>query len=387
VKRFILLFVLVVVVVLLGVAGYFGVKWAMDRGPLMPMSIAELEKLEAQGEAAAPEIPRILACFDRSNEDLRIQAALTLKAIGPKAVGPVAERLEDRDAKVRFCAAETLAWIGPAAEPATEKLVAHLQDENADVRYKSAYALGKIGARSDSAILALIKALGDKEKSVVETSQETLKQMGSPPPEAIPALVKLTKDQNQAIRELALTLLGRAGPPAVPAFKDLLKDADTLNTIELIKAIAPLGAAAKPLLPELESIMVKNKWWDAQDDQLMLFKKCGEDGAKSLTNILTSLHDPKSPHFDVADDRSVILLKAIGEMGADSKSAVPVLLGLLKDRPTLRPRVLETLGDIGPSAREQARAEVEALVSNPALAAAARTALRRMGVAPEEKEK
>jgi len=365
--------------VCLGVAGYFAINYTRNQ-ILVPITVDEMAKLQEQGEAAAPHIPRLIECFDRDNEELRLQASMTLGAIGPKAVEPLREKLKDPSAKIRFCAVESLAWIGPGAARASEDVLECLKDDNADVRRKSAYALGRMGAGSDTTIIGLIGVLSDKEPEVAEAAQEALKQLGAPPKEAIPTLAKLTKDPNHQIRVLAISLLGQVGEPAIPTFKEMLQKPDPLDTVQMVKAIAPLGPLAKPLLHELQEIMTKSKWWDAEGDMLLVFKKCGPDGASALTNVLASLHDPKSPHFDLADDRSIVVIKAIGEMGSQGKVAVPRLIEMLKDRATLRPRILETLGDIGPAAIES-RVAVEALLMEPANAEQARVALKRMGAA------
>jgi hypothetical protein len=124
--------------------------------------------------------------------------------------------------------------------------------------------------------------------------------------------------------------------------------------------------------------MMKNKWWDAESEMLAVFKRCGPEGAAGLIAVLGSLHDPKSPHFDLADVRSLAVVKAIGDMGSQGKSAVPMLITMLKERPSLRPRILETFGDIGPAANES-RSAVQALLKEPAHAEQARVALKRMG--------
>jgi hypothetical protein len=51
----------------------------------------------------------------------------------------------------------------------------------------------------------------------------------------------------------------------------------------------------------------------------------------------------------------------------------------LNEHVALRPQVLETLGDIGPAAKEAIPA-VQALTSDPGVEPAARAALKRMGV-------
>jgi HEAT repeat protein len=377
-KRFLLFSFLFLLLAGISVGGYFAVKYTRNR-ILVPISVDEMTKLQEKGDQAAPAIPRLIECFDRDNEELRLTAAMTLGTIGAKAVEPVRERLKDGNAKVRFCAVESLAFIGPDAAPASDDLLACLKDDDEQVRRKAAYALGRVGVTSDKTILGLLGALSDSSPEVVAAAQESLKQMGAPPKEAVPTLAKLAKDENQQVRTLALKLLGQVGEPAVPVFKEMLKNPDALDTVALVKAIAPLGPLAKPLLPELQEIMTKSKWWDAESEMLAVFKKNGEDGAKALTNILGSLHDPKSPHFDLADDRSRVVVKAIGEMGSTGRVAVPKLIEMLKERPSLRPVILEAFGDIGPAARD-AQTPVEALLKEPAYREQARIALNRIGI-------
>jgi HEAT repeat protein len=368
-----------IVVVVLCVASFRVIYYLTRPQPPTPFSYSELEGLQEKPEKAAAEIPRIIACFEVDDEDLRLQAAETLKMVGPKAVDPLREKLKDKNAKVRFCAAQTLALIGPDAAPASDDLLACLKDDDSQVRYKAVYALGKVGVKSDAVIDALVKALGDTDQAVSETAIETLENIGPPSKESVPRLAGLAgKDSPPAVRALALRLLGQMGEPAVPAFKELLKNADTLDSIALVQAIATLGPLAKPLLSELQTIMIKNRFWDAERELLDTFKKCGPDGASGLASVLKTLHDPKSPHFAPDDDRSKSLLSGIGDMGAPAKVAVPLLLELLQERELLRPQILDALGGIGPAAGEAIPA-VEALLQDKVLAGPARIALRRMG--------
>jgi HEAT repeat protein len=379
-KRIILplLFVAIAVSVV-GVGGFVAVKFVWEWATT-PISYDDMVKLQDNPEKAAAEIPRIVACFDRKDEELRAQAAETLGKIGPKAVDPVRKKLKSGNPEVRFWALLTLALIGPDAAAASDDVLACLDDDDAAVRRKAVYALGKLGVKSDAVLGGLVKALGDKDTDVTTTAIEVLEKIGPPPAESLPMLAKLAdKDSAPAVRTLAIKLLGQMGGPAVPTFKELLKNADTLDRIALIQAIATLGKEAAPLLSELQEIMIKNRFWDAQEDLVGTFKKCGAKGAKGLANVLKTLHDPKSPSFAPDDERSRILLKAIGEMGAEAKSTVRLLTELLQERDSLRPQILDALGGIGPAASAAIPA-VQALVNDAALAEAARTALRRMGV-------
>jgi HEAT repeat protein len=377
-KRIILpLLIIGIAVTVLGVVGFVAVKYVCEW--TTPISYDEMARLQDNPEQAAAEIPRIVACFERNNETLRAQAAETLSKIGPKAVDPVREKLKSKNAKVRYWAVLTLALIGPDAAGAWYDVLACLKDDDADVRYKAVYALGKLGVKSYAVLGALVKALGDKDINVSTTAIDVLQKIGPPSKESLPMLAKLAdKESPPEMRALAIKLLGQIGKPAVPTFKELLKNADTLDTIALIQAIATIGPDATPLLSELQAIMIKNRFWDAEEELVGTFKKCGPEGASGLANVLKTLHDPKSPHFAPDDERSKTLLKEIGEMGAQAQSAVPLLVEILQESDSLRPQILDALGGIGPAASAAIPA-IEALLKDAALAESARVALRRMG--------
>ena len=385
-KRIILpLLSLGIAVTVLGVVGFVAVNYVSEWTP--PISYDEMERLQDKPEQAAAAIPRIVACFERNNETLRAQAAETLSKIGPKAVDPVREKLKSKNPKVRYWAVLTLALIGSDAAGASDEVLACLNDDDADVRYKAVYALGKLGVQSDAVLDGLVKALGDKDNTVSTTAIDVLGKIGPPSKESLPMLAKLAdKDSPPAVRTMAIKLLGQIGKAAAPTFQELLKDADTLDRIAIIQAIATFGRDATPLLRELQTIMIKNRFWDAQEEMLATFKACGPDGASGLANVLKTLHDSKSPHFAPDDERSKTLLREIGEMGAQAKSAVPLLVELLQERDSLRPQILDALGSIGPAASAAIPA-VEALLKDAALAEPARIALRRMGkIVPIEKK-
>lgn len=370
--------------VIVGIAGFFAVKYVVERQQAdtkkaEPMSEDELIKAQEQGEQAAGEIPRIIACFTTDDEYIRMQAAETLGKIGAKAVDPVRGLLKSADANVRYYAALSLALIGPDAAPAADDLVTVLGDSDPRVRAKAVYALSRTGVKTDAAFNGLLKAMSDSDESVAETAADELDKFGPPSKKSLPTLTKLTeKGSPEKTRTVALKLLGQMGASAAPVFSKLLKNADALDTIVVIHAIAGLGKEAAPVLPELTAFMVKNRHWDAEAEMLATFKKCGSDGATGLSNVLKGLHDPKSPSFAPDDDRSKIVLKAIGEIGPDAKVAVHTLVHLLDNRSALRPQVLETLGDIGPAAKEAIPA-VEALTKDSAVGKLATATLKRLG--------
>jgi HEAT repeat protein len=388
-KRFILPLILVgIMAVTAGGIGFVVIKYALDLTALSsqsrPYSYEEMEKMLNDNKVAEGDLPRLLAGLDRNDEDTRLMSALALASLGPKAVDPLREKLKSRNAKVRFGAAQAFAHMAPQdAMAASADLAACVDDNEAEVRRKAIYVLGRIGGKGKNGFAAIVKGLKDSDPEVAKEAMSALEKMDSLPKEALPELVKLAKDSKFETRSEAFKLLGKMGEPAVPAFKDLLKTADPIDRGTLIKAAAPFGAAAKPLLPELQSYMETALWWDNEKDLFAVFKACGPEGAAALASVLKSLYDPKSPHFNAADDRARVLLPVIGQFGSQAKDTTPMLVTLLKDRESLQPMILETLGDIGPSAKDAVPA-VQALTTDPRVGPAARAALKRMGVSVEK---
>lgn len=385
-NRTVLVVFLALAVVILGVAGigvvvYFA--WPPKVEPPKnepPFTYKELEDLNENPDKASKEIPRIIDCFENGDEEVRLMAAETLQKVGAKAVEPLRAKLTHKNANVRFCCLQSLAFLGPQAAAASVDVVKCLKDEDSNVRYKAVFTLGRLGVTSDAAMDGLLNALSDREENVQQTAAEVLENFGTPGKESLPAIGRLANNGTPTQRSVALKLMGRMGEPAAQNFKELLRKANTLDQIELIQAIAQLGKGAKPLLPDLGAIMVKNRFWDAQEELIATFKKCDKDGADGLASVLKTLHDPKMPEtFAPNDDRSLILLKAIGDIGPDAKGTVPLLIELLKERESLQPATLDALGGIGPAASD-AIPFVESLVKNPKdKNDPAVIALRRMG--------
>jgi HEAT repeat protein len=377
-KRAIIVILLVgVIVALLGSIGVIVVYVVQHRTP--PISWDDMDTLQTKDRIEDEEIARLLECFDRNDWDLRVKAAETLGKVGARAVAPVREKLKDKNAKVRYCAAQALANIGPPAAPATDDLVACLKDSDADVRFKAVYALGKIGVSSEPALVSLVNAVTDPDETVQQTARETLKTLGPPPREALDSLTRLANHEVANVRSEAIVLLGKLGEPAVPVFVNLYKKGDAIQRAAIIEAAAPLGEQGAPLLPEFEAMMIANSHWDGHDKLLVLIKQCGPDGAQTLARVLKTVHDKKSPHFGLADTRASLLIKTIGEIGPASKVVVPTLVEFLKERETLRGELLTALGDIGPAASEAISAIVP-LTKDPRVGLQAQAALKRIGV-------
>ncbi|MGF1623635.1 MAG: HEAT repeat domain-containing protein [Alphaproteobacteria bacterium] len=109
---------------------------------------------------SAPVHDVLLQAAADPDENVRMNAveALGLKAGTPRTVAALVAALADDADEVRFNAALALARLGPAAEPATEALVAALDDGNRYVIGYAVEALERIGSpRATHALLTHLK--------------------------------------------------------------------------------------------------------------------------------------------------------------------------------------------------------------------------------------
>jgi HEAT repeat protein len=207
------------------------------------------EKLETMGPAAAEATTPLIELFSTKNEDVRLHAALALGKIGKAAIEPLTAALAADDADIRFYAAWSLAFNGPAAKSAAPALFKALGDKSDAVRRKAAYALGRIEPDPDAAVTALIALLTDANPDVRGAAQSALAAQGSA---AVPKLVELLSDK-LVVRGPAIAALADIGPgagAAIPKLKELMLRPEMGAAAPAGDALAKIGAAAIPALVE-----------------------------------------------------------------------------------------------------------------------------------------
>ena len=102
------------------------------------------------------------------NRDVRANAAIALRSMGPKAkaaLSALTRLLNDKETRVRYRAAQAIGAIGPEARKAVPILTKLLDDEYWVVRTEAALALGKIGPEAKTAAPKLAKLLTDPNSS------------------------------------------------------------------------------------------------------------------------------------------------------------------------------------------------------------------------------
>jgi HEAT repeat protein len=170
--------------------------------------------------------------------------------------------------------------------------------------------------------------------------------------EDVRGLVTQLKSRDVDARRKAATALAEAGPdakPAVPSLITALKDQDLYVRRFAAQALGKIGPDAKSAVPALSKAL--------KDDQ----KQVAEAAAEALGKIRVSAVRPLADAVKDKGNETAVRRKAIealGGMGAEAKSAVPVLTDALKDR-DIQVDAATALGDIGPDAKSAVQALTE----------------------------
>ena len=111
-----------------------------------------------------PAVPALRKSLVSESKDVRLWSAYTLGQIGPVAASAVEAlnvTLADADPALRAAVAEALGKI--AAPAAVDGLINALEDENDQIRQHAVVALGQIGPAASPATKKLIVALADSQ--------------------------------------------------------------------------------------------------------------------------------------------------------------------------------------------------------------------------------
>ncbi len=280
---------------------------------------------EAPPPTPPGEIERLAADLRGPDPDLRVEAAVALRALGEAAVPVFLDLLRSGDAHGRALAARSLGRMGRAATAAVPALADALADPA--LRPLAVEALAAIGDRA--AIGPLLPLLRDADPAVVLATLRTLRSLKPDTPEAALAIAGVIDPARWSdAGSGALQALEAMGPAALPALPTLLLAFESPGLLSpAIDAVGAIGPAASHAIPALAAVIVAEN--ERKERELAEAFESGE------LQVVCG-HGPY-PTLDASD-----ALASIGE------AAIPQVLALLAhDSDRVRSDARRTLAMMG----------------------------------------
>jgi HEAT repeat protein len=323
--------------------------------------------LASIGESAAAAVPQIAAMLD---DKLHATAATyALGAIGkiPADVETkIRENAKGQDKLLSTASLWTLARLHPEDKEirreVTERLAERLKEQDPNVRAWAAQGLAALPPAPDITVPIFEKAFQDADETTVRSALDALAGVGA---RAVPRLIDVLRNAKYAkLRVDVAYTLGQFGADAAPATEDLAKllgDADPKVSSEAALAIAKIGAPAGAAVPALIKAIEKaiagagEKPLEQQEDTTSCaaayaLGRIGPAAAGAAVDLRKAT---------ASRDAALNLVSAWAlaqiEPGSAQSAAktLPILIaGLAQSVPKYRQAAAESLGNLGPLAKD-----------------------------------
>jgi HEAT repeat protein len=265
------------------------------------------------GPAGRPQLLKLIADADPA---VRVAAAESLHGGDPKVIAALTAALKDRSRAVRLQAARTLGMKGPRAKDAAKALADLLSDIDPGVRAEAALALAHMGAESAAASKTLSRLLRFSHIAEEERTR-AIHGLGEIGAEAVPYLADEVKGVRPSTAARAAVELYRIGPPAkeaVPALNHLLREREPLPRAEAALALWKIERQPAALAPLLTAALRDPALRPVVPDPRLLSLKAGSFPPPPFP--------PRAPAPDDAISLRQRLVEALGEMGPAAAGAV-----------------------------------------------------------------
>ena len=212
-------------------------KLAGDPAERVEARIAAIIALTDLGLARS--VPVIEKSLESDSGELRAAAALALGEIAdPRALGPVWRIVDDRDRRVRMCAAYAAARLGNDSRLAG--IGSELMTGSGPARNMAARLLSRV--EGERAARMLLVGLEAPQPGVRAVSARGLGRKGLKSPEAVRALSTRARDPDPLVRRAAAAALGAiATPSSVRELAGFVRDADLGVRLATFGAVAEAG--------------------------------------------------------------------------------------------------------------------------------------------------
>jgi HEAT repeat protein len=266
-----------------------------------------------------------------------------------------------------------MAATGGAAELGVDSLIALLSDDDPAGRVSAVQALGELGPKSAPAVNSLVEHFEDPALQLAIV--ETLRRLGPAAAPAVPRLLELAAKNGGEQRATilpALAAIGHDAAAALPMIRACAKD----PVQEIRASAAPALAAVDPDDAEVLSTLLTM----AQDKSGMVRRatapelgKLGPRAEAAVPALMTMLDQ---------DTERALALSALKSIKVRN---IPDLLKLLSMRENkVRVFACDSLGALGPAAKEAIPKLHDLLSSSSSVQDAARKALARIEI-PNQK--
>jgi HEAT repeat protein len=282
-------------------------------------------------------LPKLEPLLKDDSAQVRQAMIQVLWRVGEPAVPHLITALKDKDQNVRMMAANGLRNMGNNAAKAVPTLIELVKEGDQQIRYQAVNTLANIADGAD----ALVKLHGEIKDGLLKANIMQNLGYSQHRQKAIPLIMDGLKDSNAQVKISAMQMLnnvGIQGKEALGALKELVKDSNQQVRVQAVYAMSNMGQPAWPVLEE-------------------------------------SLKGTKEAAMRQA------IVQSMANTGFRSKTAVPELIGLLKDSsPQIRWQACMVLGNNGADAKEALPALRELLNdTNQAVRNHAQNAINRIG--------
>jgi HEAT repeat protein len=343
--------------------------------PVMVQAARSAPETPAFGEALAElgpkALPVLLDILKKGKPEEGQWVMHVLHNFGPPAVPVLTEALKSNDARMRVAAVGALGDMGRDGGVASTHLFALTKDSDPAVQAAAFRALVAVHADSNRLKPLLEEALKSSTPPVRKAGAAGLASLGDTSVLGVNGLVDLLDDENAAGRLAAVQALGQLGAKASSAVQPLLAHLDdTTLQGSILETLGLIGPASEPAVPRLIEL-TKNA--DLRPTVLVVFGKIGHGAGAALPTIYSAIHD-SAPDIrasaatalsSVEPDESKALAaiiplvdksqsgevrraaeRALGKFGPAAGPAVPRLVSML-DKETERGEVMRALKSIG----------------------------------------
>ncbi len=339
------------------------------------------DALGAIGPAAKAAVPALNKITEANRGYMGHAARDALRSICGDAlyVPGFIEKLRSPDMKTRRSAIAGLRMIrSPEARRAIPNLIEILENEteNEMCRIEAAQTLARLKAEDAVSVLVEIfmgKKTGPGEFMLRREAARALGLMGPVAKPAIPTLMAVVEDESENVgyRCSAAKALGQLKfADAVPVLTRILRQRGELRHIgqdshmrgAAANALGLMGDKAMPAIPVLVAALEDES--EAPGVRSEAAEALGRLKYEPAVPALIKMLEEKDLRWGkhMASDLRKSVVRALGYMGPQGKTAVPTLIETLKDEETyVRKCAADALGSMGPQAKAAGPALKEAL--------------------------